>query len=86
MLAQEVKLLRKLTKMESALFYSTNLIFSENLWYLNLLLLVGVVPKRDYSPKLVLLGKAKISTMGNSEILNILRISTLQGQIMLIPF
>ena len=86
MLAQEVKLLRKLTKMESALFYSTNLIFSENLWYLNLLLLVGVVPKRDYSPELVLLGKAKVSTAGNSKILNILRMSTLQGQIILNQF
>ena len=42
--------------------------------------------KRDCSPKLVLFFQAKLSIAENSNILNILRMSTFQGQIMLIRF
>ena len=73
-------------KMESTLFVSTKLTFSKNLRCLNLLLLVGSVSQRDCSPKLVLFLQAKVFVAGNSNILNILMMSTLQGQIMLIPF
>ena len=42
--------------------------------------------KRDRSPKLILFLQAKLSIAGNSNILNILRMSTLPLQIMSIPF
>ena len=76
----------KTIKMESTLFVFTKLTFSENLRCSNLPLLVGAVSQKRCSPKLVLLLQAKISIAGNSNILNILRMSTLQGQIILNPF
>ena len=71
--------------MDLKLFVLAELTFSENLRCLNLPLLVVRYPKRDHSPKLVLFCQAKLSIAGNSNILNILRMSTLQGQIILNP-
>ena len=74
------------TKMETTLLVSSNLTFSEYLRCLNLPLWWVQYLKRDCTSQLVLLLQAKVSIAGNSNILKILRMSSLKRQVMSFPF
>ena len=73
-------------KIESILFVPSKLTFSENLRLLNLDLLVGAVSqKRSLSSTCFVIAVQNIHSV-KSNILNILRMSTLKGQIVSIQF